>query len=128
MTFWGAFLAFWEAFFILKEPLWLTLGAFGLRLGPLCQTLRTFGTHLGHFEETFWTSESIFCLHRLNLGKPRNSLEIRSSGLFWGSRGLNILTHFGLKKVRKNATGGKKAERKKKNTKKRARQGTKRPN
>ena len=119
-------MAFWEAFFILKEPLWLPLGAFGLRLGPLCQTLRTFGTHLGHFEETFWTSESIFCLHRLNLGKPRNSLEIRSSGALWGSLDRDILAYFGPKIDPRGATRGRRGQRESKKTEKRARQRPKR--
>ena len=76
---------FGVAFWRLWGPLWPTLGAFGLRLGLLWQTLGSFGDHFGHFVETFWTSESTFCLYRLNLGKPNNSLEIRCSGALWGS-------------------------------------------
>ena len=43
--------------------------------------------------ETVWTSESTFCLHRLNLGKPRNSLQIRDSGV-----DREILAYFSKKK------------------------------
>ena len=101
MTFWGAFLAFWEAFFILKEPLWLTLGAFGLRLDPLWQPLDGFGGHLGHFERPFWPSGTIFALHWLNLRKPRNSLEILGSEAFWVYLDRDIFAHFGQREAKK---------------------------
>ena len=99
---------------------------FGLHLGLLWQTLGRFGCHLDHFEETFWTSESIFCLHRRNLGKTMNSLENRSSGAFWGSLDREIFAYFGQKIDPRGATRGRRGQRESKKTEKRAKQRPKR--
>ena len=124
--FWLSFVTFGVPFWHLWGPLWPTLGAFGLLLGPLWETLGSFGGHFGHFVETFWTSESTFCLHRLNLGKPRNPLEIRSSGAFWGSLDREILAYFGSKIDPRGTRRGKRGRRESKKTEKGAKKRPKR--
>ena len=86
---WGAFLASLGALMFDIGCLWAPC----LLVGPLWETLGSFADHFGHFVETIWTSESTFCLHQLNLGKPRNSSEIRGSGALWGSLDRELFRH-----------------------------------